>query len=189
MSAPFSRSVTPSQARALPEPETVRKRVRLQSALTVLCAGVILLGALYRQLRPIKASDVLSAQTIAGAWELQSLSGQAVGDKSALGILSQHVVLKEGRISGETRLKSQADTTALPFPDESVSAVETEADGTTRVRWNGTYEIVDGKRFSLRIGKAAFLVPAQRDSSSLLLSCDSDLILTSSGAAIYRPVK
>lgn len=188
MSAPTLGSAASAKT-ALPDPETLRKRVRLQSALTVVCAGAILFGSLSRQMRPAPASGVLSAQNVAGSWELQSLSGQSVGNQSALGVLSQRVVLREGRIFGETHLKPDAETTALPFPDESVAKVETESNGATTVHWHGTYEVVDGKRLSLHIGKAAFLVPAHRDSASLLLSCDSDLILTTSGAAVYRPTQ
>ena len=185
MSAEFSSSVS-SLGKPLPNAETVRQRVRIQSVLTVVCAVGILGASGYRALRPGKPSAPLSAQTLAGIWELQSLNGQAVGEKSQSGIVSQHVVLRDGQISGETRLKPNAEI-ALPFPDESVAKVETAANGETVVRWNGTYEIADGKRLALHVGKAAFFIPAQRDPKSLLLSCDNDIILTTQGIALYRP--
>ncbi len=185
MSAEFSSSVS-SLGNPLPNAETVKRRVRIQSALTVVCAVGILGASGYRALHPGRPSAPLSAQTLAGIWELQSLNGQEVGGKSSSGILSQHVVLRDGQIMGETRLKPTAEI-VLPFPDESVSKVETAANGETVVRWNGTYEIMDGKRIALHIGKAAFLIPAQHDPKSLLLSCDDDLILTTHGIALYRP--
>ncbi len=185
MSAEFSSSVS-SLGKPLPSAETIKRRVRIQSALTVICAVGILGASGYRALRPGKPSAPLSAQTLAGIWELQSLDGQPVGEKSQNGIVSQHVVLRDGQISGETRLKPTTEI-ALPFPDESVAKVETASNGETIVRWNGTYELVDGKRIALHLGKATFFIPAQRDPKSLLLTCENDLILTPHGVALYRP--
>jgi|GEM_PF-6217231 len=190
MSAEFSSSPVSSLGKPLPNTAAVQRRVRIQSVLTVLCAAAILAVSCYRALRPGKPLISLSAQTVAGTWELQSLDGQALGKKSNSGIVLQRISLRDGRIFGETHLKLTADPTQpLPFPDESVSKVESEPSGNTVVRWNGTYSVVDGKRFALKIGKAAFFIPAHRDPQTLLLSCDNDLILNTQGTALYRPVK
>ena len=190
MSAEFSSHPISSLGKPLLNAEVVQRRVRIQSVLTVLCAVAILAVSGYRALRSGKSSDALSAQTVAGTWELQSISGQTIGEKSRSGVVLQRISLRDGRISGETHLKPSADAAQpLPFPDESVSKVNTEPNGNTLVRWNGTYSVVDGKRFALQIGKAAFFIPAHRNPQTLLLSCDNDLILTAQGTAVYRPIK
>jgi len=129
------------------------------------------------------------APTIEGIWELKLINGELPGDSASSGIVSQRVALRAGKVRGETVVRTNPDVpaAALPFPDESVDRVVTNADETGyRVLWSGTYDNDDRNQVTLRIGKAVYFVKASIRADREAIDFNQDIILTVHGAAHYR---
>ena len=163
---------------------------RVQLALaTVCCVGVFGGAHLSRAGGANGQSVALSQTRLNGAWELQSVGGDAVGPGVESGVVSQRVMFANGTVQGETRLlaASASATTAMPFPDLSVSRVTESDDGhEITVYWNGTCALLPNNRLQFRIGKAQYPLAAHFDPQTMGLEMEQDVILTYKGAAHYR---
>jgi hypothetical protein len=167
----------------------MRSRVRglLRAAIAlILMAGAAVGAWLYINSATSNAAD---APTLDGTWELSRLDGVSIADSSPEGILSQRMALRAGKVRGETVIRANADapTATLPFPDESVDRVITNADETgVRILWSGTYRIDDQGQITLHIGKAVYFVKMTWGAEHQSLAFNQDAILTLHGAANYR---
>jgi hypothetical protein len=97
--------------------------------------------------------------------------------------------VKNNKIQGETQMRASSDaaTTAMPFPDESVSHVEAGADGyAVTLKWEGTCRVLPENRIEFQIGKASYKASVSFDPKTNQLELDHDAILTFKGPAHYR---
>jgi hypothetical protein len=167
-----------------------KRRLRQQIAWTILgVAGV--LGGLILTGPRTSAAPPLTEQTLAGTWELQSINEVPVGPDKDSVLLAQRVTFRDGKLHGETSLRpdTNAATSDMPFPDDSVTAVHASADDhDVTVTWDGTYRLLPEHRLELRIGKAFYRVEAIFNPTTRTLQFDHDAVLTFRGAARYRPV-
>jgi hypothetical protein len=163
----------------------VRGLLRAAIAL-ILMAGAAVGAWLYINSATSNAADT---PTLDGTWELSRLDGVSLGETSPAGILTQRMALRAGKVRGETviRANSDAPTATLPFPDESVDRVITNADETgVRVLWSGTYRMDDQGQITLHIGKAVYFVKMTWGAGHQSLAFNQDVILTLHGDATYR---
>jgi len=163
----------------------------MQAFLVAACALGILVGM--RLSRGGGADQsALNEETFAGTWQLQSVNGNRVGPRVDSAVISQQVTFSQGRVHGVTVLRAdtEAGTTAMPFPDQSVTEVTASADGhDVTVVWDGTYTLLDKNRADLRIGRAGYRAVVAPDPVTHHLEFDHDTILTYPGRARYRAVR
>ena len=165
------------------------KSGRVQLALATVCCVGVFGGAHLSRAGLAGDGAALSPERLNGAWELQSVGGDPIGPDVESGVLSQHIVITDGKIQGETRLlaSSASATTAMPFPDLSVSRVTESDDGhDITVYWNGTCALLPNNRLQFHIGKAQYPLAAHFDTQTNGLVMEQDAILTYKGAAHYR---
>lgn len=165
---------------------------RMQMLLAAGGAAGVFLGTQLAQKPRVEEGHLLSPQALEGVWELHSLNGVTLDVKANLPVLSQRITLREGRIFGETRLRtgSEASTAAMPFPDASVRRVTASPDGfETRVFWDGRCSLRKKNNLDFTIGKAQYRANARWNPQSLTLELDHDAILTYPGTAVYRPAR
>jgi hypothetical protein len=154
---------------------------------TAICAfGIaILIRTMQNSAIPTKAP----AEALDGTWELKSLNGLPIGETTSSAIVSQRVSFREGKIRGETLIRANTDaaTSAMPFPDESVTKVLSNSDETgVRVLWNGTYDLDEHQQLALHIGKAIYFIKVTRQPDTHSLELNQDTILTVHGTAKYQ---
>lgn len=162
---------------------------RVQMGLAIVGAVGVFAGARLSQAPATASASALTAETVDGTWELQSVGGDPIGPNVESGVLSQKVVFGHGAVQGETRLlaASAAGTTTMPFPDLSVASVQDSADShTVTVTWSGTYAVLPNNRLDLHIGKAQYKLAGKINPQTHLLELEQDAILTYKGMALYR---
>ncbi len=162
---------------------------RVQLGLAVVCCIGVFGGAHLSRAGGAEGGAALSQTRLDGVWELQSVGGDPVGPDVESGVISQRIVFANGKIQGETRLlaASVSATTAMPFPDLSVSRVTESEDGhDVVVYWNGTAVLLPNNRLDFRIGKAQYPLAAHFNPQTNALEMEQDAILTYKGVAVYR---
>ena len=162
---------------------------RVQLALATVCCVGVFGGAHLSRAGGASDGAALSQTRLNGAWELQSVGGDPVGPAVESGVVSQRIEFADGKIQGETHLlaASASATTAMPFPDLSVSRVVESDDGhEITVYWNGTCALLPNNRLDFHIGKAQYPLAAHFDPQTMGLEMEQDAILTYKGAAHYR---
>ncbi len=181
--------MTPSQTPPNTEEswaERRRKLARRQMLFLILLtfftwAGLFL-NRVYRNRQQQELEHLLN-----GTWELEQVADQSVGAASE--ILSQKITLLQGKLIGETRIKtlSPAGTTSIPFPDKSVVGYKDSLDGeVTTFQWGGGYAALTGWRVTCKIGAAAYTLNAHWDSKTRTLTLERDFILTYAGPFRYH---
>lgn len=169
------------------QPQATKRRARLQMTLVGACALGVFFGA--RLSHSGAKNPVLTEAVLQGTWELQSLHDDPIGPDKPSAVLSQRVRFADGKLHGETVLRADTETatTAMPFPDESVTRVDADADGhEVRVLWDGTYQFQDHEQIALHIGKAVYFVKAAWLPDKNSLQFNQDAILTFQGKALYQ---
>ena len=171
------------------EQKALRKRRRIQTIMVGAGVVGVLIGV--RLTQPHKNAAVTHADeaAIEGDWELVSVNGLPVGPRAESVIISQKVHFHDGKLQGETHVvaNSEAGTTAMPFPDESVAEVKAGlGNNEVVVLWSGSYFTLPNHIVEMHIGKATYRVTMQDDSSQNTLNMEQDAILTYRGPAAYR---
>ncbi len=161
-------------------------RVRILAFLVCVLAGFAVIRMTMRA-----SADTESAVTqraLNGVRTLHSVNGDPVGPTAAYVIATQDITFRDGKFHGLTMLRADTDagTSVLPFPDETVTRVVASADGRwLNVYWDGTFSIIDDRRIELRIGKAAYLATVDIRPSQHTVAFNHDPILTFHGEARY----
>ncbi|HZO88272.1 MAG TPA: hypothetical protein VFB38_08025 [Chthonomonadaceae bacterium] len=165
------------------------RRGRRQFGLMVIGAVGVLVGMRMGPAHRGAQAPAWTERTLAGTWELQSIKGDPVGPNADSVILSQRVTFQAGKLTGETHLRANTDaaTTAMPFPDQSVRKVIPGAlSQDVTVTWDGTYKLLDRNRIELQIGKANYRAAVTLNPQAHTMEADHDIILTYPGPARYR---
>lgn len=161
-----------------------RLTLALFAAITIVGTMIVI-----RVVQNATIAQQITAGGLEGTWELESLDGTAIGEQTTSPILSQRMSLRDGTIRGETRVRANTDasTSSMPFPDESVTRVVASADETAvRVLWDGTYQLDDNQQLALHVGKAVYFVKVAWKRDRNVVELNQDTILTIHGAATYR---
>ncbi|HLK57539.1 MAG TPA: hypothetical protein VKU00_13310 [Chthonomonadaceae bacterium] len=171
------------------ERRALQKRRRVQ----LMLAGAGMIGVLVGLRLSLPHSHARPAPTdearIEGDWELQSINGTPVGLKTASAIVEQKVHFQDGKLQGVTRViaDSEAGTTAMPFPDESVSEVKAGVlNNEVQILWKGTYLVLPNHLVEVHLGKATYRLTIKVDPDKGTLNMDQDTILTYRGPAAYH---
>jgi hypothetical protein len=133
----------------------------------------------------------ITEQALTGAWELTSVAGAPVGPNMPSAVMSQKVTFQNGVVTGVTRLRpgSVAATTAMPFPDASVTQIYTNPTSQeVVVTWDGTYRLLRDGCIEVKLGTRRFRIGARYNPVSRALEMDHDAILTYRGGASYHAV-
>jgi|SRR5579871_2637524 len=142
--------------------------------------------------RPVSTGAIaVTDQALAGTWELMSVAGDSVGPNMPSTVLSQKVTFQNGSVSGVTRLRpgTEAATTAMPFPDASVTQIYTNPSSReVVVTWDGAYRLLPDGRIEVKMGARRFKIAARYNPINRALEMDSDAILTYRGGSCYHAV-
>lgn len=171
------------------EAERRKRRGKLHLLLAASCIVGILTGAHLSHFSQPAIPEIPIARAIQGDWELKSIDGSQIGPKVESVILSQYVRFQGGTLHGATHIRADSDagTTAMPFPDESVTEVKAPVGGNDLlVVWDGTYKVLPNQLIEMHIGKAKYLIKVHADPQKRTLEMDQDAILTYKGASCYE---
>lgn len=166
--------------------ERRRRLARRQTLVLILLAFCAWAALFFNRVYRARQQQALE-RALNGTWELERIGEQSVGASSDL--VSQKITLLQGKIIGETRIKtaSPSGTVAMPFPDKSVVGYRDSVDGeTTTFQWGGNYGATTGGRVTSKLGAFSATVNARWDAKSRLLLLDNDFILTYAGPFRYR---
>jgi hypothetical protein len=163
----------------------------MQALLAAVCALGVLIGARIAHLHSGLPAPPLTAQALAGTWELESVNGDPVGPNADSVLLAQRITFQGGKLQGETHLRADtaAATTSMPFPDASVRSVQASADGhEVTVSWDGAYTLRQGRTLQFQVGKASYQATITLNPAAHTLTLDHDAILTFPGPTRYHLV-
>lgn len=168
--------------------ERRRKLARRQMLFLILLTFFTWAGLFFNRVYRNRQQQELE-HLLNGTWELEQIGDQSVGVSAD--ILSQKITLTQGKLIGETNIKtnSPAGTTAIPFPDRSVAGYKDSINGeVTTFQWGGGYTTLTGWRITRNIGTATDTLNAHWDAKNHILSLERDFILTYAGPFRYHRV-
>ncbi len=168
--------------------ERRQKLARRQTTFLMVLVACTLVGLRWNRYQRSNQQVELE-RLLNGTFELEQVADQKVGENSDL--LSQKITFSGGKMAGETRIKtnSPAGTTAIPFPDKTISGYRDSLDGeVTTFRWQGAYSALSGWRMTCHVGTSTYTVNTHWDAKTHILSLERDFILTYPGPFRYRLV-